>query len=151
MPNSTGKMTEAPRSGPCPHVATALCIDVAAAGYAKHLRLHTCGVCQRRWWEGNGIVIDLPEVLRIIGDVARRPRPSAQPRPPRKRLERRAAGIYLDQAFVLAHGRGPTSASDRARAQVEILSTGQIDHLPTTSDLSSPTGKARLPAEGAHG
>jgi hypothetical protein len=52
--------------GACPHGITAPCIDVVRLGNAKKLRMHFCGLCMYRWWECNGTVLGLPEVLRMI-------------------------------------------------------------------------------------
>ena len=95
MPNLAGRLASVPLRGPCSHGAKAPCIEVVSAKYAKHLRLHTCGPCQQRWWECNGKVIGLSEALRIIGRAARA---TGVPREPPPRADGAAEGSRRERS-----------------------------------------------------
>lgn len=115
MPNLAERLPPGPRCGPCSHDATAPCINVVSAKYAKKLRLHTCGLCHHRWWECNGRVIGLPEVLRIIGDGARTISVPGEPRRrdgrPEEGLGRRRSPAALLPDHIDLVGPGPLGGS----------------------------------------
>lgn len=67
--------------GPCSHRATVAFMDVAEATHGRKLRRYTCGRCVNSWWECDGFVVRLPEVLGIISDTAK-PGPHRRRRAP---------------------------------------------------------------------
>jgi excisionase family DNA binding protein len=70
MSTQTIDLSLASPHGPCPHSATAICIDVVGRKSGKRLQMHSCGRCRRSWWKCDGTVIELSEALGIIRDSA---------------------------------------------------------------------------------
>jgi hypothetical protein len=61
MSTQTIDLSLASPHGPCPHSATAICIDVVGRKSGKRLQMHSCGRCRRSWWKCDGTVIELSE------------------------------------------------------------------------------------------
>jgi hypothetical protein len=55
----------------CSHSATVMSLDVLKRSDAKKLQMRACRVCGAGWWERDGTVVQLPEVLGVIKGVAR--------------------------------------------------------------------------------
>jgi len=70
----------------CLHGATEMSLDVLKGSHDKKLQRRACGVCGGSWWERDGIVVQLPEVLGVIEGLARA-LPRAAPQKERRPID----------------------------------------------------------------
>jgi hypothetical protein len=55
----------------CPHAPVVSAVVELEGARGEHLRRFSCGICERGWWESDGSVIDLDEVLDQMRELGR--------------------------------------------------------------------------------